>query len=379
MEQSFENLSLSVEEEEELLAADAVDETLGEVNEFCLVGRFLTDRTIKFNAMRGRIASVCVWRPGQEVTIRDLGDGVYMFQLYHAFDFKRVIAGGPWTFDGHLLVTHHLQPGEVSSSVSINTMPVWVQVHDIPIGFMTMALGNLLGAFLGDLIEYDEKNNSGGWRSHMRLRVALDVRLCLKRWKNLNLGKGKVATVQFKYEIPFSSPICYFCGKLGHTDMFCSIHFTALEADLKFEWGPWIRAADKKRNDGGGERWLKDPKEARTGSHGVNIRGSRRDTRLNSGDQRGTKMVVMKDKVIPQTVFVQKHCTEVEETPDVDIDLAALEERKRKRTDGSGTSKMPTDNGMMCDAESPDVSINANNASKENISAGFDDESRRTS
>ena len=51
------------------------------------VGRFLTDRTINFMAMRNRLANI--WRPGKGVNIKELGNGYYLFQFYHIVDLKK--------------------------------------------------------------------------------------------------------------------------------------------------------------------------------------------------------------------------------------------------------------------------------------------------
>lgn len=62
-------------------------------------------------------------------------------------------------------------------------MAIWVQVHDLPIGFMSKVVGNHLGNFIGEFLEYDEKNNTGVWRAFMRIRVKIGVRVPLKKEK----------------------------------------------------------------------------------------------------------------------------------------------------------------------------------------------------
>lgn len=51
----------------------------------------------------------------------------------------------------------------------------WVQIHDLPVGYMTEMVGRQLGNFFGLFLEYDAKNNSSIWRGYMRLRIRIDV------------------------------------------------------------------------------------------------------------------------------------------------------------------------------------------------------------
>lgn len=62
---------------------------------------------------------------------------------------------------------------------------LWVQMHDLPIGYMSEIVGKQLGNFLGTFIQYDPNNNSSIWREFMRLRVRIDVKKPLKQKKKI--------------------------------------------------------------------------------------------------------------------------------------------------------------------------------------------------
>ncbi|RVW57304.1 hypothetical protein CK203_079244 [Vitis vinifera] len=63
MDSRLENLSLSVDEEEEFVLDTGEDGSTTQSFDLCLIGRFLTNRMINFNAMKHRLASV--WRLGK--------------------------------------------------------------------------------------------------------------------------------------------------------------------------------------------------------------------------------------------------------------------------------------------------------------------------
>ncbi|XVF73184.1 hypothetical protein PTKIN_Ptkin12aG0180700 [Pterospermum kingtungense] len=126
--------------------------------ELCLGGRFLSDKPINFIAMRNRVADI--WRPGRGVTIKNLGDNLFLFQFYHIIDLRRVLAGGPWYFDNQLLICHHMKSDDDPFNLDLFTVPFWIQVHDLPSGYMSEVVGKQLGDFIEKFLEYDGNNNS---------------------------------------------------------------------------------------------------------------------------------------------------------------------------------------------------------------------------
>lgn len=44
---------------------------------------------------------VGIWKPRRGVSIRDIGNGRLLIQLYHILDLKRVVDGGPWSIENH--------------------------------------------------------------------------------------------------------------------------------------------------------------------------------------------------------------------------------------------------------------------------------------
>lgn len=67
-----------------------------------LLGQFLADRTIRVSVMKEMMANV--WRPNKGITFTETGKGSFLFQFYQRLDLERVEEGGPWSFDGYLMV-----------------------------------------------------------------------------------------------------------------------------------------------------------------------------------------------------------------------------------------------------------------------------------
>lgn len=100
LEDDEEGLSLHLEGQ----ATNVTDQSL------CLVGRFVTDRTImRTHIMNERLAEV--WRSVRGVTIKEVSPGLFIFQFFHKLDLEKVLKRGPWTFDNHLLVMARVHVG----------------------------------------------------------------------------------------------------------------------------------------------------------------------------------------------------------------------------------------------------------------------------
>lgn len=101
LEEGCVELTLDIEDEGGLDAPDS-DQPSGSVTYWELVGRLLTDRSIKFEHMQQVLASV--WRLLMGVRILPLDDNHFIFQFPHVRDMNRVLNEGPWSFENQTLV-----------------------------------------------------------------------------------------------------------------------------------------------------------------------------------------------------------------------------------------------------------------------------------
>lgn len=209
-------MDIANEENEELALDEGVEE---DINRFdlCLVGRFLTEKNINVRAMKTKLADL--WKPAMGINIKDLKPGLFLFQFYHKEDMNWVVSSGPWTFDGALLVLNYIKSGEEPSRVPLFEVDFWIQIHDLPVGYMSEAVGKQLGNFFGSFLQYDSKNNSSIWREFMRLRIRIDIRKPLKRRKKICKKDKSEVMVSCKYEK--LGDFCFICGMLSHTEHFC--------------------------------------------------------------------------------------------------------------------------------------------------------------
>jgi len=67
-----------------------------------LVGRFHTTKNINFRAAKNLLKSV--WKMGKDMTITEVGDGLFQFKLAMESQLKWVLSNGPRSFENHILL-----------------------------------------------------------------------------------------------------------------------------------------------------------------------------------------------------------------------------------------------------------------------------------
>ncbi|KAM6558692.1 hypothetical protein CsatA_027931 [Cannabis sativa] len=250
------NLSgLAIEEDdEEGLLFDNVSDDLSEIDDrWLLVGRFLTNRPIDFQAMQNKIATL--WQPGRGLYVKELEPNLFLFQFYHEVDIERVIEGSPWTFDRAPLVFERVKTGENPRQVALLHLELWVQLHNMTTGFMSERIIQGIGNYIGTFLRSDPNNFMGVWRDYLRIRVKIRVDVPLKKKKKLQIQGGPVCHATFKYEdLP---TFCFICGVLGHTERFCERLFDTPKELIVKNFDETLRAVPRRRRYADGSRWLK--------------------------------------------------------------------------------------------------------------------------
>lgn len=182
IDERMSGLDISNEENEELVLDEEVDECENRF-ELCLVGKFLTEKNLNVRAMKSKM--VDIWKPAMGINIKMLTSGLFLFQFYHKDDMQWMMSNGPWTFENAMLVTNVIPAGGDPTKVPLNEVEFWIQLYDLPGGFMTEQIGKQLGNFFGAFVMYDLSNNASIWREYMRIKIKVDVRVPLKRKKKI--------------------------------------------------------------------------------------------------------------------------------------------------------------------------------------------------
>ncbi|KAM6559477.1 hypothetical protein CsatA_028716 [Cannabis sativa] len=243
------------------------DETEPDLDDrWCLIGRLLTGKVSDFLVLQNIMADL--WKPGKGMYVKILEQNRFLFQFYHEIDIRRVINGSPWTYDRKQLIIERLKPGGNPKNVMLNTLDMWVQIHDLQSGFRTEKAILEAGRFIGEYLEADPNNFTGVWREYFRVRVRINITIPLKRrMKFRRRGNDSFFYANFKYEeVP---TFCFICGLLGHSENFCSKLYDTPADEIVKPYGLWMKAPNRRQNFLTASPWLRSGKTATQASNEV--------------------------------------------------------------------------------------------------------------
>ena len=184
---------LPIEDEETEGMVLGAEEVIQTPVKFLLKWKFLTERNINFNTMQNVILSL--WRPKKDMEVHDFGSQRYVFTLYHIIDVRKVIEGGPWSFEQNLLVLQRCSKEDNPQEVPLVESEIWIQIYDLSKVFASIKVLENVGNYIGKFVKSDPANIEGSWKSSLRIRVIIRVDKQLKRRK-LN-GREKLELDEF--------------------------------------------------------------------------------------------------------------------------------------------------------------------------------------
>ena len=135
----------------------------------------------------------------------------------------------------------------------------WVQVHDLPCGFMSEKVVIQVGNYIGTFKEGDPNNFGGHWKSYMLIRVSFDSRKPLKRKMQIKKKGGEWIWINFKYEK--LNTLCFFCGIIGPFEQFCTKDYACSDPKAQGAYGAWLRSLNRKSVNAMGAHWLLDGRD----------------------------------------------------------------------------------------------------------------------
>ncbi|WOG87678.1 hypothetical protein DCAR_0206909 [Daucus carota subsp. sativus] len=207
--------------------------------------------------MQHTLASL--WKPGKGVYIKTVEANLFIFQFYHAIDLNRVIEGSPWSFNRKVLLISRMNDSMNPRCIPLDTLDLWVQVHDVKPGFMSERVMKEVGNQVGRYISSCPSNYKGVWREYMRIRVTIDITKPLRRRMKVRTSGSEWSWITFKYEhVP---TFCFICGIIGHADKFCSKLFDTPENEITRPYGAGMRAQLRRQNNLIGSKWLRNGEE----------------------------------------------------------------------------------------------------------------------
>ncbi|KAL4348543.1 hypothetical protein GQ457_17G007650 [Hibiscus cannabinus] len=231
---------LQVVEEIEALGLEPVQ---GE--ERWVVGKLVSPRIVDGPLLIRIYFSVWKNQPLEEAT--SLGPNMFLFKFKKDEDRDFVLGRCPWTFDGELLALKPFDKLLSPKDYDFHPLPIWMRIYDVPLGFMSSKVGEVVGNKFGKCIATDLRDEKGCSGEYLRVRVEIDSSRPLKRCtvlgKNAKTGQPRVCMVKYERLPRF----CFYCGIICHEFQLCP---DLPKGDTPtFQFGDWLRVEPLKSND----------------------------------------------------------------------------------------------------------------------------------
>ncbi|KAL5758173.1 hypothetical protein ACOSP7_020784 [Xanthoceras sorbifolium] len=168
-----------------------------------------------------------IWRIAQEVEI--IGSNTFVFTFSSPVDRRRVLGGGPWSFDNALLILEEPIGNRDLANMKFERVMFWVQIHNGPLLCMTRDIGTFLGGLIGDVAELDTRLRGECFGKYLRVRVWVDVTKPLKHFLRVRMAANKPEIVM----------LLNLLSLVGHRD-----------AETTTQYGLWLRATSPTKNRG---------------------------------------------------------------------------------------------------------------------------------
>jgi hypothetical protein len=209
-----------------------------------MAAKFLTKRVINIDSIMRTLKPL--WRAKGGVKGRDMGSNKLLFFFDNIMEMERVLANGPWSFDKFLILLQRVEDDVSFSSMTFDSCPFWVQIHDLPPRFMQATVCEKIGQTLGLVETVEDVDECRGRGNFMCARIMIDVTQPLCRGRKVWLGGAKDIWVAFKFErLP---TFCYWCGRVTHGDRDCDLWLQSrgtLSVDNQ-QYGPWLRGDNER-------------------------------------------------------------------------------------------------------------------------------------
>ncbi|CAA2970308.1 Endonuclease exonuclease phosphatase [Olea europaea subsp. europaea] len=212
----------------------ADEEITKKIESICLIGKIMLHKPLDRNLVESIAKKE--WKCKNDFSVSCITHNIFMFSFKSKEDLKNVLGDSPWTIRGGLLVLSVWCAGKVPTELSFSYSVFWVQVHGLPINYLSQENVSKIGEYLGIFVCADRTVFDGKfcWRKFLRLRVILDVRNPILTGFWLRRPGLKDIWIDFKYEK--LGQFCYKCGRIGNHYLRCK--FSAGKA----KFGPWLRA-----------------------------------------------------------------------------------------------------------------------------------------
>mgnify|MGYP004719281165 CR=1 FL=1 len=134
-----------------------------------------------------KILEVAAWRYPRKMTVMELGPNLFQFNIPNPDDKERIIEGGPWMIDSQMLLLNRWSEGIEENYGAFVTAPLWVQIWNLLVHWLTKEVGRKIGAVFKEVKEVLIPQTKGKEGRHLKILDLTDLSKPLLRGTMLEL------------------------------------------------------------------------------------------------------------------------------------------------------------------------------------------------
>ncbi|RLN12566.1 hypothetical protein C2845_PM09G10010 [Panicum miliaceum] len=238
-------LNLTAEECKVLRVADDVEDGLA-TSDCAIIGKVLSKNVLHIQTILSALRPG--WGNPRGLTMRTVGDNLFIAEFGSKQDKARILDGSPWSVGNRAVLIQEFDASMRRTDICFNQMSIWVRINNLPFEWMNEQWGRKIAEMIGSVEKVDVDAQRRAWGPYLRAKVKIDITKPLRRGVALFSAKRKrTEWYEIRYEkVP---NYCYSCGIIGHS----SIEFptpAVCDAEGMLPYGKDLRVSDdrKKKN-----------------------------------------------------------------------------------------------------------------------------------
>ncbi|CAO2045268.1 unnamed protein product [Urochloa humidicola] len=202
------------DEEEEAYVFEEDDEVVQMQTKWLAIARYYSSKDYKLYPMFKELSNLWGWERENPMPARELEDHVFLVEFDSEKLWRRVLNGGPWKYREDAVIFVAYDGVQRVSEISIESLPMWVRIYDIPVKRATTGFARVLGAKIGKVLEVGELR-----KNYKRVRMDFPLEKPLMKTVEQVVKDEGLMVFRLRYEnVPF---FCFGCGRIGHAKEEC--------------------------------------------------------------------------------------------------------------------------------------------------------------
>nr|XP_027083817.1 uncharacterized protein LOC113706127 [Coffea arabica] len=133
-----------------------------------IIGKIRGEKVANFTGVKNFVTAA--WGYPKDLTMTELGPNLFQFFIPDAESRLRILGGRPWLIDSQILVLNRWEAGIEENTEAFKYAPLWVQVWNLPIHWLSKEVGRKIGKVFREVKEVLISHSGGKEGKHLKLR-----------------------------------------------------------------------------------------------------------------------------------------------------------------------------------------------------------------